>query len=56
MLAALFADAFVLAGVSVLGLGALNKAEFINRGGEDVLEAFTPRKTRQDGELGKGVL
>eukprot|EP00752_Nemacystus_decipiens_P001331 g1321.t1 len=34
------------AGVSVLGLGALNKAEFVNRGGEDVLEAYTPRKTR----------
>lgn len=33
-------------GVSVLGLGALNKAEFINRGGEDVLRAVTPRKTR----------
>eukprot|EP00903_Cladosiphon_okamuranus_P007184 g6976.t1 len=26
------------AGVSVLGLGALNKAEFINRGGEDILK------------------
>ncbi|CAN0118905.1 unnamed protein product, partial [Ectocarpus sp. 4 AP-2014] len=34
------------AGVSVLGLGALNKAEFINRGGEDVLDAFMPRTTR----------
>lgn len=33
-------------GVSVLGLGALNKAEFINRGGEDILHAFKPRKTR----------
>lgn len=36
----------VFAGVSVLGLGALNKAEFINRGGEDVLDAFMPRTTR----------
>lgn len=37
-----------LSGVSVLGLGALNKAEFINRGGEDTLNAFEPRKTRWD--------
>lgn len=29
-----------------MGLGALNKAEFINRGGEDILEAFQPAKTR----------
>lgn len=34
------------AGVSVMGLGALNKAEFINRGGGDILLAFEPRRTR----------
>ncbi|CAM9584981.1 unnamed protein product, partial [Hapterophycus canaliculatus] len=34
------------AGVKVLGLGALNKAEFINRGGQDVLDSFTPWITR----------
>lgn len=33
-------------GVSVLGLGALNKAEFINHGGQDILDSFMPKKTR----------
>lgn len=31
--------------VFVLGLGALNKAEFINHGGQDILGSFTPKKT-----------
>lgn len=29
-----------------MGLGALNKAEFINHGGEDILSVFQPTKTR----------
>ena len=33
-------------GVSVLGLGALNKAEWINQGGEDVLKALPSLKLR----------
>lgn len=45
----------------MLGLGALNKAEFINHGGQDILDSFTPKKTRQvgggrgRGERGRGV-
>ncbi|CAM9496701.1 unnamed protein product, partial [Discosporangium mesarthrocarpum] len=33
-------------GVEVLGLGALNKAEFINGGGDQVLQGYQPRTTR----------